>query len=85
MASVDAHAGHHEGRIIPFYRPDVHVEVRRLGAAAIDLLILLVLQTWFNDVFGVTRVTGGPPLRGAGGAISLSPRSRRWTSPGWRC
>jgi uncharacterized RDD family membrane protein YckC len=67
MASVDPHAQHREGRIIPFYRPDVHVEVRRLGAAAIDLLILLVLQTWINDVFGVTRLTGGPPLHQAGG------------------
>jgi hypothetical protein len=66
MASVDPHAQHREGRIIPFYRPDVHVEVRRLGAAALDLLILLVLQTWINDVFGVTRLTGGPPLHRAG-------------------
>src|SRR5437764_2137407 len=66
MASVDPHAGHREGRIIPFYRPDVHVEVRRLGAAAMDLLILLVLQTWINDVFGVTRVTGGSALHRAG-------------------
>jgi uncharacterized RDD family membrane protein YckC len=67
MASVDPHAKHREGRIIPFYHPDVHVEVRRLGAAALDLLLLLVLQTWINDVFGVTRVTGGPPLHRAGG------------------
>src|SRR2546423_14074358 len=67
MASVDPRAGHREGCIIPFYRPDVHVEVRRLGAAAIDLLILLVLQTRINDVFRVTRLTGGPPLHPAGG------------------
>jgi uncharacterized RDD family membrane protein YckC len=73
MASVDPHAGHREGRIIPFYRPDVHVEARRLGAAAIDLLILLVLQTWINDVFGVTRLTGGPPLLQAGaGYLSVT-------------
>src|SRR5207248_11355350 len=67
MPSVDPRAGRREGRIIPFYRPDVHVEVRRLGAAAIDLLILLVLQTWINDVFGVTRLIGGPPLHRVGG------------------
>ena|SRR5438128_346727 len=67
MASVHPGAEHREGRIIPFYRPDVHVEVRRLGAAAIDLLILLVLQTWINDVFGVTRVAGGSALHRAGG------------------
>jgi uncharacterized RDD family membrane protein YckC len=73
MASVDPHAQHREGRIIPFYRPDVHVEVRRLGAAALDLLILLVLQTWINDVFGITRLTGGPPLhRAAGGYLYVT-------------
>jgi uncharacterized RDD family membrane protein YckC len=73
MASVDPHAQHREGRIIPFYRPDVHVEVRRFGAAALDLLILLVLQTWINDVFGITRLTGGPPLhRAAGGYLYVT-------------
>lgn len=67
MASVNPHPRRPEGRIISFYHLDVHVEGRRLGAAALDLLILLVLQTWINDVFGVTRVTGGSPFR----AISL--------------
>lgn len=58
MASLGPRARPPDGRIIPFFHPDVHVEARRLGAAAIDLLVLLVAQTWINDVFGVTRVTG---------------------------
>lgn len=59
-----------DGRIIAFFHPDVHVEVRRIGAAGFDLLVLLVLQTWVNDVFGVTRVTGGSPTTPIGGGYA---------------
>lgn len=66
MASVDPHASRPQGRIISLYHLDVHIEARRVGAAALDLLALLMIQTWINDVFGVTRVVGGAPFRSIG-------------------
>ncbi len=70
MASVDPHAPRPQGRIIALYRLDVHVEARRIGAAALDLLALLMIQTWINDVFGVTRVLGGLPFYPVGGGYA---------------
>jgi uncharacterized RDD family membrane protein YckC len=56
-----------EGRIIPLRRLDVHVEVRRFGAALLDLIILVIVTIWLGDVFGVTHVTSGTALRTAVG------------------
>lgn len=64
MASATPHSSPPEGRIIPFSRPDIHVEARRFGAAALDLAIILILQIWFTDIFGVTVVTNGSPAQG---------------------
>jgi len=56
-----------EGRVIPLRRLDVHVEVRRFGAALLDLIILVIVTIWLGDVFGVTHVTSGTALRTAVG------------------
>jgi len=64
MASTNPHSSPPEGRIIPFSTPDIHVEARRFGAAALDLVIILILQIWFIDIFGVTVVTDGSPVQG---------------------
>ena len=55
-----------EGLVIPLHRLDVHVEVRRFGAALLDLIILVIVTIWLGDVFGVTHVTSGTALRTAG-------------------
>jgi len=54
-----------EGRVIPLHPLDVHVEVRRFGAALLDLIILVIVIIWLGDVFGVTYVTSGTALRTA--------------------
>jgi len=74
MASVDAHGRPPEGRLIPISAPDVHVEARRLGAALLDFTLLLILQVWTGDVFGVTTVTGGSPIRSTAGYAFLTTR-----------
>src|SRR5579871_3786673 len=81
MASADPHRARPQGRIISFYRPDVHVAARRLGAAALDLLILAVLQIWLDDVFGVTHVTSGSPFRQIGGYAYFTTSST--LAPAW--
>lgn len=80
MASTGPRPQRPEGRIIRFFHPDVHVEVRRLGAAGLDLLVLLVVQTWINDVFGVTHAGNGAALTPIGdgyayltGATTVDP------------
>ncbi len=74
MASADAHGRPPEGRLIPISTPDVHVEARRLGAALLDFTLLLILQVWTGDVFGVTTVTGGSPIRSTAGYAFLTTR-----------
>ena len=54
-----------DGRVIPLHRLDVHVEVRRFGAALLDLIILVIVTIWLGDVFGVTHATSGTALRTA--------------------
>jgi uncharacterized RDD family membrane protein YckC len=54
-----------EGRVIPLpvrQDLDAHVEVRRFGAALLDLVILAIVTIWLGDVFGTTRVTSGSAL-----------------------
>ncbi len=55
--------GGREGRIIPLRQLDARVEVRRFGAALLDLVILAIVTIWLSDVFGVVRVTSGSALR----------------------
>lgn len=43
------------------------MEVRRFGAALLDLVILSIVTIWLGDVFGTTRVTSGSALRGTMG------------------
>jgi len=66
-SSPNAREREPEGRIIPLRRLDVHVDVRRFGAALLDLVILAIVTIWLGDVFGVTRVTSGSALRSAVG------------------
>ncbi len=74
MASVDAHGRPPEGRLISISTPDVHVEARRLGAALLDFALLVILQVWAGDIFGVTAVASGSPIRSAAGYAFLTTR-----------
>jgi len=72
MASVDPRAERPEGRVIPLYTLDTHIEARRLGAALLDLLVLSLVVIWVNDVFGVTGEQGEAPLRNVIGFTYLT-------------
>lgn len=80
MASADRHrrapAAGPEGRVVPLYRPDTRIEGRRIGAAAFDLAILAIIVVWIDDVFGVTTVASGSPLRPVGGYAYFTTTAR---------
>lgn len=80
MSSADRHGHAHsagpEGRVVPLYRPDAHVEGRRIGAAAFDLAILAIILVWIDDVFGVTSIASGSPLRPVGGYAYFTTTAR---------
>ncbi len=74
MASADAHGRPPEGRLIPISAPDVRVEARRLGAALLDVVLLVILQVWAGDIFGVMAVASGSPIRSTAGYAFLTTR-----------